>query len=965
MSSPNVRKVLQDKYGFMWFATQDGLNRFDGSQFTKFNSNTVNKRLSILGIDVFDIDFDQTGNYLWALSAYNGLSRIDIRNCSVVQMLPLSKPEGSQWFKSFEIKGNAIYVGSNAGILTKVNAVSGKVELSLNINKLVKGADRLDDLYVDSRDKIWLFLPGKGIAILNKDLTQTIKFIPESLLAGVGSNKVLEYFDLSVQDDRIFLATTGGLKIVSLENFQLLALSINSLQLPEGVIDQEVNSIHINAGMLIVAGKGGMFEVDLKSGKSSRYIASRDFEDNEWITSSNSIFQTGNTIWVGTQYGIGCFRNKHLPFTGYHSSMNGSDVKIVHSLTLMPESDSVIIVCADNGLFRVNHLNGNMYRISDRPYFFTAFKGPANRIMASATSGMIVYDGKSTAIAEDVFPELKSLKEDLFISAASLQDSLYFLASQYQKGLFIWDAQRRTLDSLSTRTRGISLKSNVINRVYIDSANRVWILCDDVVSIYNPFNRTIQHLDLKGLDGNPLSIIMDIWEGNKKYWLAVYGTGIVELTHDNKVKGIISSKEGLNSLGVYKIYGINDSLLGVSSNNGLSLFNIHTNKVSNYYESDGLQSSSFEETSGCMYNGSVFWGGANGFTKFDPAKLFHNPDPPGVYFSSTRIKTPGGNIESQDIFVKQLEVPNDATQITVGFSALNYSYPEKASFKYKIPQIEEEWVSKGNEAFLDLIGLHPGTYTLQLKAANEDGVWSEPIELTLIFLPKWYQTWWFKALVALVLMGGLYSLYRYRLAQIRKEQQIRQRIASDLHDDIGSTLNSVKVFANLAMMKPENNTTYLQQLKEGVQSAIVGVRDMVWVLDDNQDSLDHLAARIDQFIYPVVSAQEIHFEKLVDPALANIILKKEEKRNLFLILKEALNNSIKYANATVLQLHIEPSSHAPFAIIVRDNGKGFDMATITKGNGLNNLHYRAQQIKYSIEINSAPGKGTSITLTKA
>ncbi len=286
------------------------------------------------------------------------------------------------------------------------------------------------------------------------------------------------------------------------------------------------------------------------------------------------------------------------------------------------------------------------------------------------------------------------------------------------------------------------------------------------------------------------------------------------------------------------------------------------------------------------------------------------------------------------------------------------------TYQYKIKEIDTGWNNIGNRNFVTLIGLAPGAYHLQVMAANEDDIWSAPIELTLLFLPKWYQTWWFKALMVLLLMSILYTLYRYRLAQVKKEQAIRQRIAGDLHDDIGSTLNSVKVFANLALMRPEDNSSYLIQLKEGVQSAIVGVRDMVWVLDDKQDTLDHLLSRIEQFISPLAAAQGIQLVKSIDPSLAERILEKEEKRNLYLIIKEALNNSIKYAEASTLQLLITKLPHDKYSITIQDNGKGFHTETVQKGNGLNNLHYRAQQIKYGIEVVSSHGKGTTIILIK-
>ncbi|MBL0183746.1 MAG: hypothetical protein IPP96_16255 [Chitinophagaceae bacterium] len=282
-----------------------------------------------------------------------------------------------------------------------------------------------------------------------------------------------------------------------------------------------------------------------------------------------------------------------------------------------------------------------------------------------------------------------------------------------------------------------------------------------------------------------------------------------------------------------------------------------------------------------------------------------------------------------------------------------FPFKNKNKYAYKINKIHSDWLSLDNQNFITLIGLSPGTYHLQVKTANEDGVWSDPKELILVFLPKWYQTWWFYLLIALTAAAILYALYRYRIAQIKKQHEIRKNIATDLHDDLGSTLNSVKVFTNLAIsgIKQEES---LQQVKDNLTEATMSLRDMIWVLDDSLDTVDELITRLKQFAIPVAAASNIEAIIKADSEVNSRQLIKEEKRNLFLICKEAINNSIKYSGASRIDVTITGSGKK-IQIVVADNGKGFNVDEVKKGYGLKNMQYRAGQIKYKVILNSLHG----------
>lgn len=213
-----------------------------------------------------------------------------------------------------------------------------------------------------------------------------------------------------------------------------------------------------------------------------------------------------------------------------------------------------------------------------------------------------------------------------------------------------------------------------------------------------------------------------------------------------------------------------------------------------------------------------------------------------------------------------------------------------------------------------------------------------------------------------LLMASLtiYGLYRTRINQIKKEHKIRSKLASDLHDDLGGTLNSVKIFTNLALMESEKET-HLQRIKQSTQEAISGLRDIMWVMDDKKDTLADLVSRISQFGVPLFESTHMQFKQEVSEDALNYRVGSEEKRNLYMIIKEAINNSVKHSGASDLFLSISLTKGKP-TITVRDDGRGFDNATFFEGSGLKNMKMRAAQIHYELDIKSDPG--TIIRLQK-
>ncbi|GGB23345.1 hypothetical protein GCM10011511_54010 [Puia dinghuensis] len=966
LSSSNVRSIIQDRYGFMWFATQEGLDRFDGTSFLHFNPGAQDSRRIIEGSDVFDLSPDSSGQCIWALTAYGGLNRICLETCTVLGRYPLSPGipgKANLWSKCMQVTGNRVFVGTDEGLLLDFDKRTAHAKMLLNLSTRPGRKGPIDKIWLDSKGQLWLFISGAGISVID-----TVGFRERAFLSlqalGLPSSDGFQFTGYTLLKDQLFIGSTSGLAIVSPNDLSVITKTVRAL--PPDLITGEIRALSAGGNRLLICGRQSFVLMDPDTQTSHRILLSRNVEDKDWVSLANCLYQSGESIWVGSQYGVGCIRNIHTAFTGYYSSMDGNGVKINHGTTLCKIDDSISVVCADDGIYRVNEASGFITRIGSSPdFFYEAFRAPGNYFIASSIhNGLQLYDlsGHSRSLLK-VFPELAPIRGDLLIGDARLNDSVIFLASQNQRGIYIWNTVEHTVQTANTESGPFRLKSNVINRLYFDSRRQLWIVGDNSISICHPFFGSIRHLDLLNpVNHRPLSINMDICQVGSSYYITSYGTGIVRLDSSYHIARIYGLGEGVNNLGLYKIFPVNDSMVMASSNNGLSLLQPGSNRIINYFGEDGLQSDNFEEASGASYKDFLLFGGIRGYTRINRKALLAAAEDPMLYFSSVEMQYENSVADTFNIRLKQLVVPHSVLQVSIGYSALNYLRPKRLVFRYRIKELNEAWISNGNRRSVLLLGLSPGSYTLQLQAANEGFPFNEAntLELTLKYLPKWYQTIWFKLAIGLLLAGILYSFFLMRLNQLKRQQQIRREIAGDLHDDLGATLNSIKLLTHIAQRSIPGQQQ-LEQIEASVSTAIAGLRDVLWVLDDSGDTFYHLQERIKRFTHPLALENNIRMEWLLDEELSSRRMSKKEKKNLLLIAKEAFNNALKHAACTSITISLSVVHDKP-CLAIADNGKGFNTSALSEGYGLKNIRYRAEQIGYIANIISAQGEGTTVTV---
>jgi len=236
-----------------------------------------------------------------------------------------------------------------------------------------------------------------------------------------------------------------------------------------------------------------------------------------------------------------------------------------------------------------------------------------------------------------------------------------------------------------------------------------------------------------------------------------------------------------------------------------------------------------------------------------------------------------------------------------------------------------------------------------------------PTELKIIITPPFWQTTWLRILVALVIAGIIYSFYRYRIGQILLLQGLRNKIAADLHDDIGSTLNSISVYSELAKQEAGKPIPSLDDIGAGARRIVESMSDIVWTINPENDNFDKVIARMRSFTHPLLSAKKIEYSFKADEGIEAIKLPMQVRKNVYLIFKEAITNLVKYSQAQHAQIQISRAGKN-IRLVVCDDGKGFDSSRTTFGNGIKNMNRRAKEVKAQLLVNTQAGSGTAIEL---
>lgn len=351
-----------------------------------------------------------------------------------------------------------------------------------------------------------------------------------------------------------------------------------------------------------------------------------------------------------------------------------------------------------------------------------------------------------------------------------------------------------------------------------------------------------------------------------------------------------------------------------------------------------------------------------GFLVFDVDSSIYRTTPGYINYSS--IKVDERDLTLDSLKNKGLTLKyNKYKTIQIAFSDYSVFIPGKTSYEYALNKgSDTNWSRIHGKPELSFSDLSPGKYQLLLRASNIYGDYSEEISsLNIEILPLFRQTWWFRGMILVVVALFFYGLYRYRLQQIKRLQIVRNNIASDLHDDIGSTLNSISIYSEVAKQQAGKEIPALDMIGMNSRKIIESMGDIVWTINPDNDSFEKIIARMRSFAHQLLKAKKVEYTFDVDEKLNSIVLPMQVRKNFYLVFKEAINNLIKYSQATRVFISLTEKNKKIY-LKIRDNGIGIPVNPETQGNGLLNMSRRAEEIHAELNIISGNGEGTEIEM---
>lgn len=1020
LSQGMINCIFQDHFGFMWFGTMDGLNRYDGYHFTLYRYDT-NDSTSVSGNLITSLLEDSKGR-LWVGTALHGLNLFDRETEKFIRFQNQNATNSISDNRIFSIQedklGN-IWVGTAHGlnkirVEEKINAAGkagedfrARYNVSVSLIDFNQAEDSSELFYyrdetgandyfeptffIDSKNIIWVgtsanffrIKPGRDHDKIEK--LEANKFIPDASAASERQNHFHNYVEDTVQ--QILYLTRG-------KYFTIVDQKTGDVEhIKSGKKDLAFfrSKMILNAGNIWAAAYGGLSEFDISKQKIWN-IRPKSNDHINMINFSNTVYKdrTG-IIWIGTKgYGI----LKYNPRTEKFHAVTQSSV-----LWMSATPDNNVIVQGQK-LLLYKRQSKLEYKVD------TTFFRKVYETVPQKTPDVAVQNNEGTCwINKSVLFEMNAARSEVkqiagpypgcFPLYVDRQDNLWFGGTsafcKLDKTTGIVKEYRYPLPKISM------FPYKFLEAVLQDADDVFWL---GTINGLFRFDETKQ--EWKRYMNNPhdsaslsvdiiFSICNDPNYPEKYLWIGTNGGGLNCFDKQTGKFIRFTEKSGLPNKVVYGVVNDDNGNLWLSSNKGLSRFTpryaksenekypvIAGGTFKNFEEEDGLQSNEFNRYAFTRTSdGILFFGGVNGLNYFDPKEIYDNSVVPEVIITDLRINNKSVGF-SQDSSVKKsqlskpvfltdkITLPYRDNMISFEFSSMDFTAPEKNLFKYKLEGFDKEWIQSGSNRFATYTNLDPGTYVFHVAGSNNDGVWNETgtsIELTI--LPPWYMTWLFRLSLIAILSAGFYALWRYRLNQALKLMEVRNRIASDLHDEIGSTLSSVYIYSEVAQNTareklPEANI-YMKQISVDVATMIDSLGDIVWTVNAKNDRFENIINRMRATAIELFEARDYELQLELDEQLNTLKLGMEARKNFYLFYKEAINNVAKYADGknVFIRLGFEKRN---IILVVKDNGKGFDTKLRSDGNGLTNLKKRAADLKGKFEIQSSPGKGTEVSL---
>jgi signal transduction histidine kinase/ligand-binding sensor domain-containing protein len=981
LSQVSVTAGVQDDLGFLWFATQLGLNRFDGYTFKTYKHELGNGG-SLACANVRALFKDHAG-ILW-IACDESLDRFNPRDETFTHY-PLSGSGSSDKLVLItciqEDDHHVLWITTHSG-LYKLNPETGQTQRFAHNpnNPSTLNSDNADYIAEDEGEYSWV-AAGKELNRFDRNLgkvTLHVSFaVPHTILnihkdaAGTtwitrtDSECAIGQLDLSreilnclhVEDSKgegvmhggaysIFEDTHGRMwfatvvdglieydrakgQIVRYENEENNDGSLRSNSL--GFVTEDRDG-----GMWAALHTGGIERFSLDDPEIQTFTQKRGNIASSLVT---SIYQDQHKVlWIGSFGALNRIDRLH----GQNIVPLGPGIGGEIFLSIIEDSKGRLLVGTyRNGIQQLDPRSGQFKKLGQPIVSPDIAKYPITRLLfdgrgtlwAATRDGLVRIDpltGNPALYTPEGGPvEFTDIKED--------SHGNFWLSGS--AGLHSFDPVSRTFRAYKhLGDNPWEISDNHTNFVHIDRSGRIWVGTQDGLAELDPASGNFtNYYESDGLAGDV-------------------------------VGGILEDEHGQLWLG---------------TNHGLSRLNPETHKFTTIYVGDGITEPDLTGWSACFksQDREMFFGGYGGAIAFHPDEIRNDRSAPAVALTDFQIGgipvSPGnGSSLTESIaYANSVVLKHSQDVFSVGFAALNFTDPTHTRYRYKLEGIDRDWHrATSAQRIATYTTLPPGEYNLRVQASTNISPWTEPgIALRVRILPPWWSTWWFRSFYLLLVLVGVWIVYRYRLRAMSKALALRlqeraderNRVSRDLHDTLMQTIQASRIVADYASKQqadPAQDRAALEQLSAWLKRASSEGREAMRSLRGSSNNNSDLYSDLRQIVEECVRQRAIEVVFPLPPSTR--LMRPLAQEEIFHIGSEAIRNACTHADAT--RIDIELQFDPNFQLRVKDNGKGMSSTVASVGRdghfGLRGMRERASRIGAKFSLDTSPGGGTVVTL---
>lgn len=981
----DVRALLQDKRGFVWMAGRHGLLRYDGHDFKIFRYKPGDTN-SIVDTDLLSLYLH--GETLLCIGGVHGISLMDIRTEKILNLM--HDQEGipvehvSQFFPD---RDGTIWIAALNGLYSLKADFSGIINHHLNLPPLTKGnpafAKRVYCITENSTNSNLLMLGTEcGLISFDKKRNALYKTYPNTQATFWRSQPGV--YKLEKEGDYLWtLCWISGMPRFNMrtENWENLAYPRKGDRLETTKSVWAVSDFMIkNENEIWVCDYDrGLFVFD----KKRQQLQSLDKAKNCAVLSNfrMQLFRLDDgALWLSNKDGLwkqnqraSMFREPDIPFSHeWISSVLHDEETAEYYFGLNWESYGVACwnsLKKDWIFYRPESGKDEMFSTYD------VFKDSRGVIWIATARRGLWYVDKQKKLLKPFIPPDENYPE-------LWQGTIYKVFEDSRKNLWLGTGKYGVVRLNPDHTQAVYYKNmpgdttsliagTHFRTIEEDRYGKIWIGSRSGFCTFNPetgmFSREIaEKLYKTGVrKSDTYSIVKDT---TGAMWLTITGQGLVRIDENSKGEyrfKTLQTDDGLKDLTVKFMTKDKQGGLWIV-NNGLLYLNPYTGCYMLTDKQNGLvENIGGDDNVMVDRYGNVFCGEQVGLGWLTEAGKYLQSSISNLIIENISIN--GRSVEDWNPYHEKTVLPALAynrNNFTFSYTAICFEDYDQVRYRYKLEGLEDKWNPPTNVLEARYTNLKPGKYRFVVDAAYK-GNWLGYNRIVCFEIRQvFWKTGWFAALVLLFVAAAFFDLYLNRKRYREKQKRIRLKIASDLHDDMGSTLSSISIMSDLLQSEPDNKSTgeeMIRKIGENAKNMLESMDDIIWAVNPQNDDFRYLIARIREYAIPLFETRDIRFAVHAPESILSLHIPMEIRRNLFLIAKEAVNNTVKYSDCT--QAVVDFSySHSILKMTVADDGKGFDTSKDYGRNGLRNMKFRGNKIGGKVTVHSATGKGTMVTL---